>query len=161
MRPLHSLVEQALVFWYSVELIQSVSFVCVYSLQLSVFLLVDLKAMRQKQSLCLSANDHVPEVPVFLFSTQEAHRLKLKRLRIRKRVLMLYLYLEPYLFTSLAIVSQYINLVILDHLIHNREPIAVGGKPSHNDLFAPVIVTIVGCLDKLPGVILHKPYVAP
>ena len=161
MRPLHSLVKQALVFWHSIELIQPVPFVGVYSLQLPVFLLVDLKAMRQKQSLRLSANDHVPEVPVFLFSTQEAHGLKLKRIRIRERVLVLYLYLEAYLFTSLAIVSQYINLVILDHLIHYREPIAVGGKPAHNDLFAPVIVTIIGCLDKLPGVILHKPYVAP
>ena len=161
MRPLHSLVKQALVFWYPVEFIQPVPFVGVYSLQLPILFLVDLKAMRQKQSLCLSANDHIPEVPVLLFSTQKAHRLKLKRIRIRKRVLMLYLYLEAYLFTSLAIVSQYINLVILDHLIHDREPIAVGGKPAHYDLFAPVIVSIVGCLDKLAGVILHKPYVAP
>ena len=48
MPPLHSLVEQALVFWHSIELIQPVPFVGVYSLQLSVFLLVDLKTMRQK-----------------------------------------------------------------------------------------------------------------
>lgn len=124
--------------------------------ELLVRLLVNVLRMAHNHGLGFCAHDEVPK-PIatgpFLFAAQERNRIELEVILASPWVAVLDLHLKFQYVALGNMPGLNVDLVIF---ILFQDFKASASKEFHYDLLAPLIIFIVGLLDKLSGLVPHS-----